>query len=391
THTPPIPPHLSVLPPDGRVRPGQVVEFHCQALPTVTPVAFVLQKQQREEEDVQIVSHSTYPHFRVGPVGVADSGIYTCFYQLIKPEGVQNSAPSSPVSVNIGVEVPAPHLSQGSEGALVCTGSPSYPGAHFSLFQQGSSSPLATKTAHMIQHSMQFAASGQLEDGGRYQCQYSVLLGNNWAHSDLSSPIRLACVTGTHTPPIPPHLSVLPPDGRVRPGQVVEFHCQALPTVTPVAFVLQKQQREEEDVQIVSHSTYPHFRVGPVGVADSGIYTCFYQLIKPEGVQNSAPSSPVSVNIGVEVPAPHLSQGSEGALVCTGSPSYPGAHFSLFQQGSSSPLATKTAHMIQHSMQFAASGQLEDGGRYQCQYSVLLGNNWAHSDLSSPIRLACVT
>ncbi|KAK3557548.1 hypothetical protein QTP70_029230 [Hemibagrus guttatus] len=216
-----------------------------------------------------------------------------------------------------------------------------------------------------------------------YCCRYDRSMFSPYTH--------LLPPTGPTTPPTPPQLSVMPPYGRVRPGQVVEFHCQALPTVTPVAFVLQKQRWEEEEFQIVSHSTNPQFRVGPVGVADGGIYTCFYQLIIQEGVQNSAPSAPVSVKIGVELPTPRLSQEAEGALVCTGSPSYPGAHFSLFQQGSSSALARKPAHMIQHSVQFPASGQLGDGGRYQCQYSVLLGNNWAHSELSSPVQLLYVT
>lgn len=104
--------------------------------------------------------------------------------------------------------------------------------------------------------------------------------------------------TGPTTPPVPPQLSVTPPDGRVQPGQVVEFHCQAPPTIAPVAYVLQKQHREDEDFQVMSHSTNPQFRVGPVGVAEGGLYSCFYRLDLPEGVQNSAPSAPVSVNVG---------------------------------------------------------------------------------------------
>ncbi|XP_027012728.2 alpha-1B-glycoprotein-like isoform X2 [Tachysurus fulvidraco] len=286
---------------------------------------------------------------------------------------------------------PAPELVQVSSGVssgvssvvvLRCQAPPGHRGRVFQLYR-------VRTLAHSLQSETQrsyadFQVSTNATDTQEiYCCRYD--------YSVYSPYTRLLSPTRTNTPPIPPHLSVLPPDGRVRPGQVVEFHCQAPPTVPPVAFVLQKQQREEDDVQIVSQSTYPHFRVGPVGVDDRGIYTCFYQLNKPEGVQNSAPSSHVSVNIGVELPDPRLSLGSEGSLVCTGSPSYPGAHFSLFQQGSLSPLATKTAHMIHHSMRFAASGQLEDGGRYQCQYSVLLGNNWEHSHLSSPIQLPCVT
>ncbi|XP_053493428.1 alpha-1B-glycoprotein-like [Ictalurus furcatus] len=189
-NTPPAPPQLSVTPPDGYVRPGQVVEFRCQAPPTLAPVSFVLQKPQN-------MIHSQNPQFKVGPVGVADGGMYTCFYMYNLPEGVQKSVPSTPVYVNVGVKLPAPQLSQRAEGALVCTGSPSYPGAHFSLFQQGSSSPLATQHAPKIEHTVQFTASGQHWEGSGYQCQYSVLLGKNWTHSELSSPILLQCVTGS--------------------------------------------------------------------------------------------------------------------------------------------------------------------------------------------------
>ncbi|XP_046706284.1 alpha-1B-glycoprotein-like isoform X2 [Silurus meridionalis] len=193
----PATPQLSVTPADGRVQPGQMVEFYCQAPPTPTPVEFIFQKRSWEGQDLQIVSRSTSPHFRMGHVVVSDGGMYTCFYLLNKPEGVQNSAPSTRVSLNVRVVLPAPRLSQGGEGVLVCTGSPSYPGAHFSLFQQGSSLPSATQPAHTLQHSVQFAASGHQWEGGGYQCQYSVLLGNTWAHSELSTSIQFPCVPGS--------------------------------------------------------------------------------------------------------------------------------------------------------------------------------------------------
>lgn len=77
------------------------MEFYCQSPPTIAPVAYVLQKQQ-EDEDFRVVSHSTNPQFRVGPVGVAEGGLYSCFYRLNRPEGIQNSTPSAPVSVNVG-------------------------------------------------------------------------------------------------------------------------------------------------------------------------------------------------------------------------------------------------------------------------------------------------
>ncbi|KAB5561870.1 hypothetical protein PHYPO_G00011510 [Pangasianodon hypophthalmus] len=281
---------------------------------------------------------------------------------------------------------PSPELVQVSSGVssgvvLRCRAPPGHGGRVFQLYRLRTltgSQQFDTERSHA-----DFQLSTSAADTEIYCCRYDHSMYSPYTH--VQPPPRPT------TPPAPPQLSVTPPDGRVRPGQVLEFHCQAPPTLAPVKFVLQKQRWETEDVEVVSQSANPRFRVGPVNVADGGRYTCFYTLHLSEGDKNSAPSAPVSVHVGVELPAPRLSHGKEGALVCTGSPSYPGAYFSLFQQGSSSPLATRPAQMIQHSVQFAASGQHGEGGGYQCQYSVQLGKTWAHSELSTPIILPCVT
>ncbi|XP_017577595.1 killer cell immunoglobulin-like receptor 3DL2 isoform X2 [Pygocentrus nattereri] len=295
--SPITPPHLSVKPPAGDVLPGKVLDFHCQApspSPGNPPLIFLLMRRLSEADSDQEVGRSTDPYFRVGPVSQADSGTYTCIYQLTLPEGVQISAPSPPVSIKI---------------------------------------------------------------------------------------------TGPITPP---HLSVTPPAGHVLPDKVLDFHCQApspSPGNPPPIFLLMRRLSGADSDQEVGRSSDPNFRVGPVSQADSGTYTCIYQLNLPEGVQMSASSPPVSIKITAHLPAPLLSSSHEDMLLCTGSPSYPGAHFSLYHQGAKIPIETQQALVVKHSAQFAVKAE----GWYQCQYSVLLGTVWAHSERSSALKLPCTT
>ncbi|XP_036425457.1 uncharacterized protein LOC118807540 [Colossoma macropomum] len=292
------PPRLSVTPPAGHVLPGKVLDFHCQAPPPSPgnpPPIFLLMRRPWGADSDQEVGRSFDPHLRVGPVSQADRGTYTCIYQLTLPEGVQNSAPSLPVSIEITAHLPDPLLSNDHEDVLLCTGSPSYPGARFSLYHQGAELPIATQQALTVEHSARFAVKTE----GWYQCQYSVLLGTDWAHSERSSTIKLPCTTGS-------------------------------PSCSP------------------SNYTPP-------------------------------PTA--------HLPDPLLSNDHEDVLLCTGSPSYPGARFSLYHQGAELPIATQQALTVEHSARFAVKTE----GWYQCQYSVLLGTDWAHSERSSTIKLPCTT
>ncbi|KAI4888401.1 hypothetical protein NFI96_018872 [Prochilodus magdalenae] len=189
---PTAPPQLSVTPPASQVLPGKVLDFYCQAPPPSPgqpPLTFLLIRRPWGAESDQEVGRSSDPHFKVGPVRHLEEGNYTCMYQFTLPDGVRNSNPTP---------LPAPQLSRDDEGVLVCTGSPSYPGAHFSLFHQGTESPAATQHAPKVQYSARFTVSaqpGQVE--GVYQCQYSVQLGSNWAHSERSTAIKLSCTAGS--------------------------------------------------------------------------------------------------------------------------------------------------------------------------------------------------
>ncbi|KAI5101751.1 hypothetical protein C0J45_8954 [Silurus meridionalis] len=139
-----------------------------------------------------------------------------------------------------------------------------------------------------------------------YCCSYDYSAFSPYTH--ISAPPRPIT-------PATPQLSVTPADGRVQPGQMVEFYCQAPPTPTPVEFIFQKRSWEGQDLQIVSRSTSPHFRMGHVVVSDGGMYTCFYLLNKPEGVQNSAPSTRVSLNVRGSMDLPLVCGSISAALL----------------------------------------------------------------------------
>lgn len=74
---------------------------------------------------------------------------------------------------------------------LLCTGSPSYPGAVFSLYLGADELPIATHSAAIIHHQVTFPIPVQDAPVGLYQCQYSVLLGKKWSHSERSPPLLL--------------------------------------------------------------------------------------------------------------------------------------------------------------------------------------------------------
>lgn len=74
---------------------------------------------------------------------------------------------------------------------LLCTGSPSYPGAIFFLYLGTDELPIATHSTATIHHQVTFSVPVQDASVGLYQCQYSVLLGKKWSHSERSVPLVL--------------------------------------------------------------------------------------------------------------------------------------------------------------------------------------------------------
>ncbi|XP_045547061.1 uncharacterized protein isoform X3 [Salmo salar] len=239
-------------------------------------------------------------------------------------------------------------------------------------------------------------------------CRYHLSL---WIFVLLICYLQLWGVASPRAPPpppppslLPPLLSVDPPDGQVKRGQTLSFHCSPPPphsqqSPKPEAFLLLRTAKAtghsmgssmvHPQASLVSHSTAQTgaFHLGPVRGGEGGSYTCLYQVTVPrQGPANSTASHPVLVTVTELLPVPTLSlqsQAGEWALVCTGSPAFPGARFSLYRLGSTFPDATRSAPATRHRALFVLSSQ--DGplsDQYQCQYSSLLGAEWSHSERS---------
>ncbi|KAM9491705.1 uncharacterized protein ACWYII_003797 isoform 2-T2 [Salvelinus alpinus] len=254
------------------------------------------------------------------------------------------------------------------------------------------------------------------EDSARevlYCCLYQNSQGIYSPYSHYLT-LKQQGVASPRAPPPPPSLPLLPPllyvdpaGGQVKHGQTLSFHC-SLPTPhsqqspKPEAFLLLRTAKANghsmgssmvhPQASLVSHSTAKTgaFHLGPVRGGEGGSYTCLYQVTVPrQGPANSTASHPVLVTVTELLPVPTLSlqsQAGEWALVCTGSPAFPGARFSLYHLGSTFPDATRSAPATRHRALFplsslpAQDGPLSD--HYQCQYSSLLGAEWSHSERS---------
>lgn len=81
---------------------------------------------------------------------------------------------------------------------LVCTGSPAYPGAVFSLYLVDDDLSVATQHSNAFNHQATFAVPVQDTPVVLYQCQYSVLLGSSWHHSERSRHLAVNRGTCSH-------------------------------------------------------------------------------------------------------------------------------------------------------------------------------------------------
>ncbi|KAI1886801.1 hypothetical protein AGOR_G00199550 [Albula goreensis] len=227
--TPPPQPVLSVEPSSGRVFRGQSLSFHCSAPPSQSPgpQAFLLLRQGPGREGslvspMSVVSqYITRPgsevSFSLGPVQGEEGGSYTCLYQVTLPtNGHTNSTTSKPVHVTVLELLPAPTLSlvvpdPVDEGVVLrCTGSQSYPGAHFILLQQGSTLPVTSRFAPAARHSVRFTLPDLQEHPEPYQCQYTITLGQDIATSERSNELTVPKLTVS---PPPPHSPPTPSSG----------------------------------------------------------------------------------------------------------------------------------------------------------------------------------
>ncbi|XP_035022374.2 uncharacterized protein LOC118115375 isoform X1 [Hippoglossus stenolepis] len=223
------PPVLSVEPSSGVVKCGDVLSFSC-SIPDLPPqsqarlghtsasVAFLLLRTSESLGSTPVILQprsglvsSSEPQagvFTVGPVKGGEDGEYTCFYQVTRKRRIMNSTVSNVVQVTVTADVlPLPTLvlhQQTDVWHLLCTGSPAYPGAVFSLYLADNELPVATHHTKVIQHQASFPVPVQDPLVVLYQCQYSVFLGKTWSNSQRSRP--LSVIKGV-PPPSSPGLS----------------------------------------------------------------------------------------------------------------------------------------------------------------------------------------
>ncbi|XP_035494084.2 uncharacterized protein LOC118313017 isoform X2 [Scophthalmus maximus] len=218
----PPPPVLSVEPSTGVVKCGETLSFSCTvpALPPPSqsrsrypnrPVTFLLLMTAEPtgptsvllQAQASLVS-SPGPQsgvFTVGPVRGGEGGRYTCIYQITKKRQLVNSTVSNVIQVTVADMLPRPTLvlhQQTDVWHLLCTGSPAYPGALFSLYLADTELPVASHQAKVTHHQATFPVPVQDAPVVLYQCQYSVLLGKTWSSSERSQPLA---VTGGVPPP----------------------------------------------------------------------------------------------------------------------------------------------------------------------------------------------
>lgn len=234
------------------------------------------------------------------------------------------------------------------------------------------------------------------------------------------------------TPALPaPVLSVQPSSGEVAHGDVLSFRC-SMPSPPPQSqqqsrnynkpmtfFLLRTEQRTgltSAVPQPAGQMSSPHpqpgvFSVGPVAGQEGGEYACLYQVTKKRGLVNSTVSNKIWIVVKGESNGPHCCllrvhvtvtvalstdplptptlvlqrQKEVWRLLCAGSPSYPGAVFSLYLGNDQLPVATRSADRIHHQVSFSIPVQDMSEGLYWCQYSVLLGKTWSHSGHSVPL------
>ncbi|XP_061627545.1 uncharacterized protein LOC133477142 isoform X2 [Phyllopteryx taeniolatus] len=214
------PPILSVEPPSGMVERGDTLYFRC-SVPALRsaykPSAFSLLRAASGGESVISQHHDTrvsnleYQEgvFSVGPLSQGEGGEYACFYHLTSGEDVVNSTVSNKIQITVKGYLPVPTLvlqHHTQVWHMLCTGSPSYPGAVFTLYLPDSRLPVASHHVPVTSHETTFPVPVQDTLLALYQCQYSVLLGGKWTNSERSRPLA---VSKGLPPPSTPDVSAI--------------------------------------------------------------------------------------------------------------------------------------------------------------------------------------
>ncbi|KAJ8363423.1 hypothetical protein SKAU_G00122540 [Synaphobranchus kaupii] len=284
---------------------------------------------------------------------------------------------------------PVPTLSQqtpqgGGTVDLLCRAPDGHGGVLFSLHRRayGPDTSGQQVDQQMFQQEAQEALFRLREDAVVWQDHYYCIYLNGHSHYSSYSPyVRLR--PSAPVSPLPqPFLTVEPRSGSVLHGQSLSFHCSApLPqSPAPQAFLLLRTGLESEGsmvspVSLVSRSADSP---GPEVPFHIGPQTCPHHSFRTVVARAKLAVVPDPVDEGVTVQ-------------CTGTPAYPGAHFTLFRLGSSLPVTARNAGPARHTVSFTLSVLQTHPDQYQCQYSVFLGQGWSHSERSLPLTVPGLT
>ncbi|KAL7404285.1 hypothetical protein ABVT39_012512 [Epinephelus coioides] len=331
---------------------------------------------------------------------------YTLLITSLQLWGRLSASTSSPA-------LPAPKLDiysrSKSSVVLVCRAPEGQQGFHFMLYRDRDK--VDSQELQSGTQEAQFTVTVKEEDS---VCFFCCLYKDQGGRYSLFSPYlqveQLKDATPTRSVPSfpPPVLSVEPSTGVVKRGEVLTFSClvpnlpqsQSTYNKKPVTFLLLRASERTAATSIIlqpqaSQVSNPEpqpgvFTMGPVRGGEGGAYTCLYQIAKKRGLVNSTVSNMVQVTITDALPVPTLVLQQDTDvwhLLCTGSPAYPSAVFSLYLADNKLAVATHHATLIQHQAAFPVPVQEAPVALYECQYDVLLGGKWSNSERSLPLAV----
>ncbi|XP_051940644.1 uncharacterized protein LOC127613586 [Hippocampus zosterae] len=301
---------------------------------------------------------------------------------------------------------PAPELRIHSRSrdsvVLVCRTSEGHHGVLFKLFRytkEVDSVELSPSEEVLFTVQLKVATEPEL-----FCCMYKNQQGLYSAFSPYLKTEHQTDVAPTQALPSlpPPVLSVEPPGGMVERGDILHFSCSVpalQSTYKPTSFILLRASSGREsiisqhhDVRTSNLESQPGvFSVGPVKQGEGGEYACLYYTTSGVDIVNSTISNKIQITVRDDLPIPTLvlqQHAQVWHMLCTGSPAYPGAVFTLYLMDSQLLVDSHHVQITSHKSAFAMPVQDTLMALYQCQYSVLLGGKWINSERSHPLAIS---
>ncbi|XP_017285929.1 uncharacterized protein LOC108244326 isoform X2 [Kryptolebias marmoratus] len=306
--------------------------------------------------------------------------------------------------------LPTPTLNmssrRGDSVVLVCRAPGGHRGLEFMLYRD--TDKVESKVLQSAAKQVQFTVRMEDRGLGQHQLFCCLYRSQGGQYSSFSpylqvEPLRAEDPTQS-LPSLPPPLLSVEPSSGITWGDTLRFRCTVPAPLSQsqsnnrATFLLLRSSRPTTSVipqlhaaQVSQSEPQPGvFTVGPVGRGEEGEYSCIYQITQRRRPVNSSVSNVVQITLTNMLPVPSLAlqqQTDVWHLLCTGSPAYPGAVFSLYLEESEHPFDSQQAKAIQHQATFPVPVQDAPVALYQCQYSVLLGRTWRNSDRSVPLAV----